>query len=125
MGGHFKGYVLDRQERPTFHYILNDVDIQEQPMPILRTAKGNLIRKFTLSAKQPVSGLYFLAADGKKIEEKSPGVWSIDEGKQTVTLSSGGSKLQPTVRDGNGVKQLIVPIQFTNGPAAFDVEISW
>ena len=125
VGGHFKGYVLDKQERPTFHYILNDVDIQEQPLPILRTAKGDLIRKFALTAKEPVSGLYFLAADGKKIEEKSPGVWSIDDGKQTVALSPAQSKLQAAVRDSNGIKQLIAPIQFSNGAAAFDVEISW
>jgi hypothetical protein len=125
IGGHFKGYVLDKQERPTFHYILGDVDVEEQPLPVLRTAKANLVRKFSLSAKQPVSGLYFLAADGRKIEEKSPGAWSIDDGRMTVTLSSDHGKLQPAVRDSNGLKQLLVPVQFNNGTAAFDVEISW
>jgi hypothetical protein len=125
VGGHFKGYVLDKQERPTFHYILNDIDIQEQPVPELKTARAGLVRKFTLQSKQPASGLYFIAAQGGKIEEKSPGTWTVDGAKLTVTLTSAAAKLQATVRDADGQKQLLVPIQFTNGAASFDVEMSW
>ena len=126
VGGHFKGYELDKQERPTFHYILNDnIDIHEQPLPSLKSAKADLQRKFTLSSKDPVKDLYFLAGEGRKIEQKSPGVWSIDDGKMTVTLSSADGKFQATVRDSNGRKELIVPVQFTNGTASFDVEMSW
>jgi cytochrome c2 len=124
VGGHFKGYVLDKQERPTFHYILNDIDIQEQPMPVLKTAKAELVRKFTISGKGPAEGLYFMAASGKSIEQKSPGVWDVDGGKLTVALSP-ADKLQAKVRDSNGQKQLLIPVQFTNGAASFDVEMSW
>ena len=63
VGGHFKGYVLDKDERPTFHYILNDVDIHEQPLPVLKTA-AVLDRKFT-SDKEAANGLYFLAAKAR------------------------------------------------------------
>ncbi|HSU67501.1 MAG TPA: hypothetical protein VLJ39_11560, partial [Tepidisphaeraceae bacterium] len=122
VGGHFKGYMLDAKERPTFHYVLGDLDIQEQPLPIFKTAKPDLQRKFTISGKQPSGNLYFLAAAGKKIDQKSPGVWSVDDGKMTINLDP---KLQPTVRDSNGQKQLLVPIQLTNGTASFDVEMSW
>ena len=125
VGGHFKGYALDKQERPTFHYVLNDVDVQEQPLAVFKTAKADLVRKFTIAGKQPSGGLYFMAAAGKKIEEKSPGVWSVDDGKMTVTLSSSAGRLQPAVRDSNGQKQLLLPIQLTNGTASFDVEMSW
>ena len=125
VGGHFKGYVLDKDERPTFHYTLNDIDIHEQPMPVLRTARADLVRKFELEGKEPVKGLYFLAAEGKSIEQKSPGVWSVDDGKLNVRLTSKDMKLEPTVRDSNGHKQLLLPIQFSNGTAAFDEEMSW
>lgn len=125
VGGHFKGYVLDKDERPTFHYILDDVDIQEQPLPVLKTARAELDRKFNITSKQPVNGLYFLAAEGKSIEQKSPGVWSVDGGKLTVTLSSKDMKLAPSVRESNGHKQLLLPIEFANGTASFDEEMSW
>ena len=46
LGGHFKGYVLDKQERPTFEYILNEVTIQEQPLPVLKAGGAELQRKF-------------------------------------------------------------------------------
>ena len=125
VGGHFKGYVFDKDERPTFHYVLNDIDVQEQPVPVLKTARAELDRKFTLASKEAVNGLYFLAAEGKTIEQTSPGTWSVDGGKLIVTLGSKDIKLQPTVRDSNGHKQLLVPIQFTNGAASLDEEMSW
>jgi hypothetical protein len=126
VGGHFKGYVLDKDERPTFHYILDDtIDIHEQPVPVFKSAKANLDRKFEVTSKDPVKGLYFLAAQGKKIEQKSPGTWAIDGGKVTVTLNAKDAKLDPVVRDSNGQKQLLVPIEFTNGAVSFDEEIAW
>ena len=79
VGGHFKGYELDKQERPTFHYVLDDVDINEQPIPVQGPTKSNLIRRFTVSSKTPPKNLYFMAASGKKIEQKSPGVWIVDD----------------------------------------------
>ena len=124
IGGHFKGYVLDKQERPTFQYVLNGIDIHEQPLPVLKSAKSDLDRKFTLESKEPVQNLYFLAAAGKAITAKSPGVWDVDGGKLTVTLKS-ADKLAPVVRDSNGEKQLLVPVQFKDGAASFDVEMSW
>lgn len=126
VGGHFKGYVLDKDERPTFHYVLNDtIDIHEQPVPVFKTAQANLDRKFEVTSKDRVKGLYFLASEGKKIEPKSPGVWAIDGGKVTVTLTAKDAKLDPVIRDSNGQKQLLVPIEFTNGAVSFDEEIAW
>ena len=89
VGGHFKGYVLDKQERPTFHYILDDVDIQEQPMPVLEADEIETDSAVhAVERKTPAKDLYFLAASGKKIEQKSPGVWRVDDGKLTITLKS-------------------------------------
>lgn len=124
IGGRFKGYELDKQERPTFHYILDDVDIHEQPLPVLKPTRAELIRRFTLNAKQPVKDLYFIAAAGDKIEPKSPGVWAVDDGKLVITISS-SEKLEAAVRGSDGHQQLLIPIQLINGAAAFDVEMSW
>lgn len=125
LGGHFKGYILDKDERPTFHYILNDIDILEQPMPLLKTGGANLLRKFQLSSKQPVKDLYFLAAQGAQIAVKSPGEWVVD-GKMTIHLFDQAVGIgQPVIRDSGGIKQLLIPISFNNGAASFNVEMSW
>lgn len=122
VGGHFKGYELDKEERPIFHYLYNGTDIREQPLPVLTERGSRLIRKFTLGGN-PQPNLYFLAGDGSKIEQKSPGVWVVDD-KLTLTLSP-ADKLEPKVRDSNGKKQLLVPVKFDNDKASFQVEMSW
>lgn len=126
LGGHFKGYVLDKEDRPIFHYILNGIDIHEQPLPVLKTGGADLERKFDLSSKQPVKDLYFLAAQGKQIEAKSPGEWVVD-GKLTLKLGAKPTGTgQPIIRDGDkGTKQLLIPISLDNGTASFNVEMSW
>src|SRR4051795_569411 len=36
LGGQFKGYTFDQNRRPIFHYVLDGVDIHEQPLPVLQ-----------------------------------------------------------------------------------------
>ena len=108
IGGEFKGYILDKKERPTFHYILGDVDIQEQPLPDLQKT-ASLIRKFHLEAKQPVAGLDSLVASGGKIEQTSPGIWSVD-GNYSVKLDAAG--MTPALRSDGNVRQLLLPSLF-------------
>jgi len=126
VGGKFKGYVLDKQERPTFHYILkDDLDIREQPLPHLTANGPQLIRSFHVSAKEPVQNAYFLAAEGSKIESKGPNDWVVD-GKLTITLKSQSGAGQPIVRQSNGSSELLVPLMFAdNKPADFTVEMTW
>jgi hypothetical protein len=123
LGGKFKGYVLDKDERPTFHYILSsDIDIQEQPLPLLKASGPELIRSFHVTANAPANNLYFLAAQGEKIESKSPGEYLVD-GKLTIKLKADSGVGQPIVRTSGDNKQLLVPI---NGKtSAFSVEMSW
>jgi hypothetical protein len=136
LGGKFKGYVLDKEDRPIFHYILNDIDIQEQPMPLLKSGGADLLRKFQLSSKQPVAGLYFLAAEGKQIQPKSPDEWIVSttklvgakhvETNLSIRIADKPAGMgHPIIRDFNGVQQLLIPITFDNGSATFNVEMSW
>jgi cytochrome c553 len=124
-GGHFKGYALDKDGRPTFHYTLGDVDIHEQPLPVLKPGGATLTRRFTVSSKEPARDLYFQAAAGNKIESKSPGVWMVDD-KVTVRIvpGDGMEKLEPVIRDEKGGRQLVVPVP-VKGSASFDLEVSW
>jgi mono/diheme cytochrome c family protein len=121
IGGMFKGYVLDKEERPTFHYILNDVSIEEEPIPLLAKTTS-IVRKFHLTAAQNVAGLYFVAASGPKVEAKSPGAWSAGE-KYSVQITAPG--LTPVVRTDGQMQQLLIPVTLQNGKADFEIEIDW
>jgi mono/diheme cytochrome c family protein len=123
LGGKFKGYVLDKNERPTFHYVLKDtIDIHEQPLPKLVASGPQLIRSFHIDSKEPAGNVYFLAAQGNKIEAKSPTEWVVD-GKLTIRLTAEQGTGQPAVRDSNGAQQLLIPV--TGKTSAFSVEMSW
>jgi mono/diheme cytochrome c family protein len=115
VGGAFKGYRTDKTGQPTFVYRVNEVEVRETPVPVLREGGAVLVRKFEFSG--PTTGLTFLAAVGNRIDSAgSDGVWNVDD-KLIIRIDP---KLKPTVRDSGGVKQLLVPAA---GP--FEVEMSW
>lgn len=118
-GGKFLGYDLDADKRPTFRYSQSGVEIREQPIPRLQPGGVQLTRKFELAGT--AANLHLLAAQGKAIEQKSPGEYVID-GKLTIRLPA---ELKATIREDGGVKQVIVPIDLSSGKAAFNVEMSW
>ena len=125
-GGTFKGYTLDKQGRPTFRYVLNEVMIQETESPVGSGEKAGFERNFKLTAGGSTKDLFFLAATGRKIEEKGPGVWLID-GRQTIHLSVEGQTTAVTeIRDGkDGMKLLVAPIKFLEKAAVIKVEVGW
>jgi len=122
IGGQFKGYILDKNERPTFRYILDDMSIEEQPIPMIgKTA--SLLRKFHLTAQKSIDGLYFVAASGSKVEQKSPGVWAAGD-QYSVKINAPG--LTPTVRMDGAIQQLLIPVKFQdNKEVNFDIEVNW
>jgi mono/diheme cytochrome c family protein len=123
VGGQFKGYRLDSQQRPIFMFEWEGVRVDEQPLPVLRPGGGSLIRRFTLTAKIAApQNAYFQAASGNKVEPKGDNQWVIDD-KLTVRVAAPGAK--PVVRATDGRQQLLVPVSFKDGTASFDVEMSW
>lgn len=124
LGGQFKGYVLDKQQRPTFRYQLNGLEVNEQPLPLLQPGGAALIRKFELKGTTTADAkpLFFLAAAGSTIEPmETPGKYIVD-GKVRVTLKGDAA---PTVRDGAAGKELLIPVKLNGGSASFEVEVSW
>lgn len=120
-GARFLGYRLDKAGQPIFRYTVNGVEVEEQPVPVLRPGGSQLVRRFSLKSSAAVPNLFFLAAQGAKIEPKGEGAFLVD-GKVTVRLPKGmGSSL----RDGPGGKLLIVPVEFKETSASFDVEMAW
>lgn len=118
-GGHFAGYRLDREGRPVFMYDIDDARVEEQPLPVLRPGGSSLIRRFTVRTTRDIPGLYFLAASGGQIDQKSAGEWVVDD---RLTIRS---DQQLVVNESDGKRHLLLPVSFKNGMATFDVEMSW
>lgn len=124
-GGEFKGYRLDDELRPIFRYELQGVTIEEQPMPKVKPGGAVLTRAFSLSTAGAPAPMTFLAASGQKIEKQANGTWLVD-GRITLNIiAKTGSKLEAKVREQGNNQELLVQLSFTNGKAAFEVEMDW
>lgn len=126
VGGQFRGYRLDKQRQPIFLYRVGAIDVEEQPMPVLRETGVALARKFTLAANgQAPKDVYCLLASGGKIEPgPAAGEWRVDD-KVTLRLD-GADAAKAAVREKNGAKQLLLPLQWTaDSNAVFVLEVSW
>lgn len=122
LGGEFRGYRLDEQDRPTFFYNLAGVHIAEKPLPSLRPGGAQLVRHFELKADGTPKNLFYQAAAGKTIEAVSPGVWRVDG---TITLTIKLCTVDAKIRSVDGRQQLLLPVSFKDNSTALDVEMSW
>ncbi len=74
--------------------------------PTTTTARLHTKSLSKIAAQQP--GLYYKLAEGKTINQLSNGLYSIDDKSYYIKPSPG---MAPTIRDGNGKKELIVPVE--------------
>jgi hypothetical protein len=127
LGGQFRGYKLDAMRQPVFMYRLGPLDVEEQPLPVLKETGTALARRFTLDTKgsTPPQNVYCELAAGAKIEPGSTALeWRVDD-KLTLLVKS-GADAKPLVREKDGMRQLLLPVKFdADGKAAFELETSW
>ena len=96
----------------------------EQPVPVVSAGGANLLRRFSLEAASLSGRLYLLVAEGEAILQNDDGSWTLD-GSATVTLR-GNAPLLPFVRTSQGVRQLLLPVEFlTNRNVSLEVKLSW
>jgi len=118
-GWQFHGYSLDDRQRPTFRYSWHGMDIEDFPEAFPTNLDPGFKRTVTVHAAQPVSGLYFRAAIGDKIQEKD-GAFIVDE---KLKLKFTGVK--PVVRNSGGKAELLVPLTLAGHDAKFVEEMTW
>jgi len=116
------GYRLDTLRRPVFMYALGEVGIEDQLVPQKGDPDSTFQRVINLMTDTPSAGLYFRAAVGKRIERQATG-WVVD-GKWTVRVRVEG-RLQPTVREVQGQRELLVPVEWNEGRCRISEEIIW
>ncbi len=121
LGYRFLGYRLTPDQRPTFLYSVAGVKVEDFPNAVAGKSAPSLKRTLTLTAMEPVPGLWYRAAAGDKIEPAGDGWYRIN-GEYRVRIESAAA---PVVRQSGGKKELLVPIRFNKGKAQIVQDIVW
>ncbi|MDP7655301.1 MAG: hypothetical protein QF706_04460 [Roseibacillus sp.] len=65
-----------------------------------------------------------IAATGQAIEKRDDGSWAVD--KKVSLWIEGNQELQPSVREGSGGRELVVPLALAPGDQLeFNIRIKW
>ncbi|MBF9255121.1 DUF1080 domain-containing protein [Pontibacter sp. 172403-2] len=108
-----KGYAMDKNDQPTFRYLLYGTTVQDA-IRVLDGGKG-ISREITV--QNPGQNLYARLAEGSTIEPFSKDMYLVDGKSYYIRLDdTGGAK--PVIRDANGQKELIVPV---NGKLRYSI----
>ncbi|RLJ76937.1 3-keto-disaccharide hydrolase [Pedobacter alluvionis] len=99
-----KGYVMDKQDRPEFKYIINGTNVTDA-VKVMENGQG-LTRE--IAVDKPSKDLYFLLATASNIEEVAKGLYLIDDKSYYIQLADGAAK--PVIRTVDGYKEMIVAI---------------
>ncbi|MGY3055418.1 hypothetical protein ACVWYG_003634 [Pedobacter sp. UYEF25] len=99
-----KGYVMDTKDRPEFTYITYGVKINDA---IKAMADGHGLDR-EISTDNASKDLYLLLANATDIQEIEKGLYVLNDKSYYIKINEADGK--PTIRDHNGMKQLIMPI---------------
>jgi hypothetical protein len=100
-----KGYVLDAANRPVFRYFIYGATISDA-IKAIDNGHG-LQREITADNAPP--NMYVLLARASVIEDMGDGLYLIDN--KSYFLRIDNTATNPIIRNGNGTKELIAPIQ--------------
>lgn len=96
-----KGYTLDANDVPTFHYQIHGAKVSDNTSVIED-------KYFTRTLKiESNPGLFARLATGSKIEQVSPGLYAVDDKNYYIQLNSDSSVL---IRKLSNSQELVIPI---------------
>lgn len=102
-----KGYVIEEGTgRPVFLYNYKGLDVEDKIYP--DDNNRVITHELTVKNRGTQPGLYYKLAEGKTITQLSNGLYAIDDKSYYIKPAAGTA---PTVRDSNGKKELIVPVE--------------
>ena len=101
-----KGYTLDDKGFPSFKFKILGATVTDK-VKVLESGQGI---QHEILVEKSAKDLSWRLADAKVIEEISPGLFLVDDKSYYVKVENSES-LRPTIREQNGRKELIVPIQ--------------
>jgi len=101
-----KGYTLDDKGFPSFKFKILGATVTDK-VKVLESGQGI---QHEILVEKSTKDLSWRLVDAKVIEEISPGLYLIDDKSYYIKVENSES-LRPTIREQNGRKELIVPIQ--------------
>jgi mono/diheme cytochrome c family protein len=115
----FLGYRLDEKQRPAFRYQVAGFEVEDYPVAFPGEVDATFRRALTIKGAAPATGkLYFRAALGKI--GRAGDAFIVDE---KLRLKFQGAT--PVVRGEGDKAELLVPVEFRDGKAAFVQELIW
>jgi mono/diheme cytochrome c family protein len=122
-GYRFLGYRLTPDQRPTFRYRYDDVEVEEF-LETRRLSPGSAVpRRHVLRADPAPTDLWMRVASGRQIDEMGDGWFRVDD-QWNVRLASPSDR-QPEVRRQGGLQELVLKVEFAEGEAEITTEFSW
>lgn len=120
---YFRGYSLDEQQRPTFLYRFDDIDVEDYPVDVAETTSGvsRIRRTLTFKAEEERDDVAFRAAAGETITPSGEASYLVDR-KLRVRIE-GDHKGE--IVDTAGGKQLRIPLQIAPGTSKLVLEYEW
>jgi hypothetical protein len=101
-----KGYTLDDKGFPSFKFKILGAAVTDK-VKVLESGQGI---QHEILVEKSTKDLSWRLADAKVIEEILPGLFIVDDKSYYIKVENSES-LRPTIREQNGRKELIVPIQ--------------
>jgi len=119
----FLGYELDDAGRPRFRYRTPEFTVEDYPQAVAKTPhEGTFRRQLTVTGTTTGKTLYFRAATGRSIEKQADGDYLVDDLLHIRLPGDGGKAF---VREADGKKELLVPVDLSRGKAELTQEILW
>ena len=101
-----KGYSIEQDSgRPVFQYLYDNIEVEDKVYPA--DEGRSLTHEITLNNRGTKPGLYYKIAEGSSIVKMPNGLYAVDDKTYFVKIDAGQ---QPTVREVNGRKELIVQV---------------
>jgi hypothetical protein len=100
-----KGYRVDKSDVPVFRYMISDATV-EDAIKVMENGQG-IQRNLTV---QNGSGFYAKLAEGNSITALPDGIYVIDDKAYYLQINNAGDG-KAAIRDSNGRKQLVIPVQ--------------
>lgn len=118
----FKGYFLDDQDRPTFLYRFEDIEVEDYVIDTKNeTGKTVLQRTLTLNSKNDRPNLVFRIASGESIRQDAGGWFRV--GRSLRVQSVGDNPV--TVVDAADRKNLVVRLNLSAGQTKLVLRYDW
>ncbi|MEZ4847740.1 MAG: family 16 glycoside hydrolase [Bacteroidia bacterium] len=117
---HFKGYTVDENNNPTFHYLFGQTTFTDKVSA--EDGGKSLLREIKASGSDTQLPTFLLLGSGEKIKDLGNQLYSVDD-HFYIRLNSKTPKAE--IRTSGVEQQLILPIQVKGKEVAISYSIIW